>query len=124
MLNAYPHRSTQPESVEHIAKGVGGSTAITQLFGAGVALTRTGTGAYELTWAENQGTFLGATASLQATTIGDLAGHTVIFGAYNSTTRKLPFIVYNASFAAHDLAALEWVTVVARFVTGAVAVGA
>jgi O-acetyl-ADP-ribose deacetylase (regulator of RNase III) len=120
MLAAYPHRSTQPESVEHVVRGVGGSAAVTKQLGAGLALTRTGTGAYRITWSETPGTFLGAVASLMAATPGDLAGHTVIFDTYDATNRRLDFIVYNASDAAHDLAANEYVVVVAKFVTGAV----
>jgi hypothetical protein len=120
MSQPFPHRSTQPESVEHLVRGVGGTTAITKVTGAGAALTRTGTGAYRITWAETPGTFLGAVASLQATTVGDLAGHTVTFAPYDATNRRLDFTVANASDAAHDLAALEWVTVVAKFVTGSV----
>ncbi len=103
-------RSTSALVTTHVIRAVGGSAAVTKVTGPAVAVTRTGSGAYLLTFDENVGTVLTAIASLQATTPGDVAGHTVVFGAYNSTAKTLAFIVYNASDAAHDLAALEWVS--------------
>lgn len=108
-------KATQPEVIEHLIRAVGGSSAITKVTGTGLTVTRTGAGAYLVTWAENPGTHLTNQYGLSATTPGDLAGHTVIFGAYNATARTLAFVLYNASFAAHDLAALEWVDLTIRF---------
>lgn len=110
MQDASELRATNPDQWDHIIRSVGGASAITKVYGPGVAVTRTGAGAYLLTWSENPGTFVAATYGFSATTPGDLAGHTVIYGAYNATAFTLAFVVYNASFAAHDLAALEWVT--------------
>jgi len=110
MQDAFPHQSTNPGQKDHIIRSVGGVTAITKVYGPGVAVTRTGAGAYLLTWSENPGTFIGASAGLAATTPGDVAGHTVVFGAYSTTAFTLSFTLYNASDAAHDLAALEWIT--------------
>lgn len=110
MQDAFPHRSTNPEQVDHVIRSVGGVTAITKVYGPGVAVTRTGAGAYLLTWAENPGTFIGASHGLAATTPDDIKGHTVVFGAYSTTAFTLAFNLYNASDAAHDLAALEWIT--------------
>ena len=112
---AYPSRSTVADGVEHLVRAVGGASAITKTNGKGVAVTRTGTGAYLLTWSESPGNLLGATSGLAATTSANLAGHTVTFGAYDQSAKTLAFIVRNAADAAHDLAALEWVTLRVAF---------
>ncbi len=120
MQDAATVKGTQGDTWKHLIRAVGGVTAITKVYGPGVAVTRTGAGAYLLTWAENPGTYLGQTYSLSATTVADLAGHTVTFGAYSTTAFTLAFTMTNASDAAHDLAALEWVTVEVSFAqTGA-----
>lgn len=103
-------RTTSALVTEHVVRAVGGAAAVTKVTGPGVTVTRTGTGAYSVTFSENVGVVLTAVASLQATTPGDLAGHTVVFAPYNTTTKVLAFVVYNAADAAHDLAALEWVS--------------
>jgi hypothetical protein len=119
MLDGFALKCTQGQMVAHVVAGEGGSAAVTQstvTAGKGAVLTRTGTGAYRITWAEESpGTFHGAIATLAAATPGNLAGHTAIFDEYDSTNRQLDFVVYNSSFAAHDLAADEHVTVVAFF---------
>ena len=120
MINSYPQRNTQPEAEEHVIRGQGGASSITKEFGAGVTLSRTGTGAYRITWADNPGNFRAARAQLAAATPGDLAGHTVIFDTYDATNLRLDFVVYNAADAAHDLAANEYVDVFAVFSSTAV----
>ena len=105
-----PVRSLSKLATNHFVRAVGGSTAITKTHGPGLTVTRTGTGAYAVTFAENIGVVLAAVASLMATTRADVAGHTVVFAPYNTTTKVLAFTVYNAADAAHDLAALEWVS--------------
>lgn len=121
MQDAYPAKASRPEVVAYDVRGEGGSAAVTQLSGAGVTLTRTGTGAYLLTFKENPGTFVSALSGLQASTPGALAGHTVVFDDYVASTYTLPFVVYNASDAAHDLAADEFVNLCVRFARSAVA---
>lgn len=113
--DAFPIKGNNPEEVEYLVRMVGGSAAVTGVIDAGVAVTYVGTGDYLLTWAENPGTFLGATSGLQATTASDIKGHTVIFGAWDSSAFTLAVKLFNASDAAHDLAALEWITVRATF---------
>lgn len=121
MQDKYDLQSNVPALKAHVVRMVGGSSAVTKVYGPGVAVTRTDTGDYTLTWSENPGTFIGATYGLSATTISDLAGHTVVFGAYGSSDYTLDLTLANASDAAHDLAALEWITVVAWFSeTGAI----
>ena len=112
---ANPVRSQSALVTDHVIKAVGGSAAVTKVTGPDVTITRTGTGAYLLTWAADPGNSLGAVASLQATTPGDVAGHTVICGPYVSASKTMTVTVYNASDAVHDLAALEWFNVRAAF---------
>ena len=108
-LDAFPLRSNIVEGVNFKVIGVGGSSAVTQVTGKGVALTRTGTGAYLLTWSDSPGNLVGFSAGLQATTLAGPSGHTVIFGAWAAGGTTLAFQVFNAAEALHDLAALEWV---------------
>jgi len=99
----------------HVVNAVGGSTAVTKVNGPGVAVTRTGTGLYLLTWSDLPGNFLGLTWGLNATTPANIAGHTIAAGLYSATAGTLAISVYNAADALHDLAALEWMTLVCYF---------
>lgn len=117
----YPVRSTQAENVTHKVRGVGGATAITQVTErSGVTLSWLSTGTYRMQWAQNPGRHLGNDFTLSATTPANLAGHTVVFGAYDSTNYRLDFVLTNASDAVHDLAALEWVDLRIDFKEGSV----
>ena len=109
-LDAYEVRSNISESRKFFVRGVGGSSTVTQVSGKGVVLTRTGSGAYLLTFSDSPGYLMGATAGFQATTLANVAGHTVVFGAWTAGGTTLAFSVYNASDSVHDLAALEWMT--------------
>lgn len=115
--HAFPVRSAQPELVAHPVRalGVTSGPSITKELGDGLTVTRTGAGAYRLTWSENPGTFVVAVGSLQAATPGDLAGHTMIFDTWDSTNLRLDLVVYNATFAAHDLVANEYLDIVVWF---------
>ncbi len=110
-----PIRGLIPEHGLHLIRFVGGTTAVTKVYGPGVAVTYTGTGDYLLTWAENPGAFLGMTYGLQATTVADIKGHTVVAGVFNTTTFTLVVKLTNASESLHDLAALEWITLACHF---------
>lgn len=111
-LDAFDVKSNLAEHRVSVCRAVGVTTgpSVSQVTGKGVALTRTGTGAYLLTWSDDMGVFQGVDFGLQASTPGNIAGHTVIAGAYTAGTPTLAFIVYNAADAAHDLVALEWIT--------------
>jgi hypothetical protein len=115
MLDQFELRGTIPDQRSDLVRFVGGTTAVTKVFGPGVAVTYVGTGDYLLTWAENPGAFLGATYGLQATTHADIKGHTVVVGVFNTTAFTLSVKFTNASEALHDLAALEWITLDCRF---------
>lgn len=109
MYAAFNVKSNEPGVEAHFIRCEGGSSAISKSAGgAGIAVTRTGTGAYRLTFDDSQGTFLGWSCSLGAATPGDIAGHTAIRDEWDASNKRLDFIVYNDSDSAHDLAADEY----------------
>lgn len=116
-LQAFPVRGTQPEVVNHYVRAIGETTGpeIVKQLGDGVTVTRTGAGAYRITWSENPGTFVLAQATLAAATPANLAGHTVVFDTWDSTNLRLDLVVYNATFAAHDLVDDEYLNITAVF---------
>ena len=114
--DAYPVRATAPECREHVIRLLGtGASAPTVQYGYGVTCTRTAAGVYKLTWSENPGVFLGASATLAAATPGDIKNHSVVFDTYDATTRTLELTFWDASAAAHDLAAVEYLHLIVRF---------
>ena len=120
MMDASPIRGTQPETVSHFVKITGTNGTGSKTLGPGLSLTYVSEGAYDLVWAEAQGTFLGATYGLQATTQADLKGYTAVIGAFNTTTRTLRVVVYDSAFAAADLLANQWLMLNVLFKTTAV----
>ena len=115
MLNAYAVKTNQPDLVGHIIRVEGGNGAAPTALsgGGGVTVTRTGEGAYTLTWADDPGTFVAWDCNLGAVTPGDLAGHTASRGAYAS--KALSFVLYNASDAADDLLVNEFLDIIVWF---------
>jgi hypothetical protein len=117
MQDIFPVRSNIVEGSQQFVRFVGGTTAVTKVAGTGSGITVTyiGTGIVDLTWTENPGTFLGLVATFQATTAADVKGHTVVPGVFDTSTRTVRLNITNASEALHDLAALEWLSVLAIF---------
>jgi hypothetical protein len=116
MQDAYPERSTQPELVSHLVKFVGGTNAVTKVFGPGVTVTYVGTGIVDLTWSESPGTFLGATSGFSATVIAGVSGEVASFGVFDTATRTLQLNIGNAAAGTPtNLAASQWLTIVAYF---------
>lgn len=112
--------ASEPGLTLHVVKFVGGNAAVTKVLGQGCSVTYISTGIVDIDWsgnANNPGEFVGLAGAplFQATTAADVKGHTCVPGVYNSTTKKLRLNITNASEALHDLAALEWLTVVAMF---------
>lgn len=108
----YPQRSSEPELFRSVVMFVGGSAAVTKVYGVGVTVAYIGTGLVDLTWSEPQGEYVGplSAPAFTATTAADVKGHTCVAGAYNATTRTVRLSITDASEALHDLAALEWLT--------------
>jgi hypothetical protein len=115
MPDGFPVRATRAEVTEHLIQAVGGSAAVTKVYGEGVAVTRTSSGLYLLTWAQNPGTFVGWSYAFAATTHADLDGFTAVRGVYNASAYTLAFSVYDATPTIADLAALNWIDIVCRF---------
>lgn len=116
-LDANPVRSPVTELVVCPVRFVGGTTAVTKVFGEGVTVTYIGTGLVDLTFGDAQGTYVGLAGvpAFEATTAADVKGHTCVAGVYNTTTRTLRLNITNAAEALHDLAALEWLTATLLF---------
>lgn len=113
--DAFTTRDSEADTVETSIRFVGtGAANPTKVYGKGVAITRTGAGAYSVVFSENPGNYVGFVPGLDATTPADLAGHTVI-GKWTAATLTFSLVLYNASFAAHDLAALEWINLELKF---------
>ena len=80
--------------------------------GQGVAATRTGEGAYLLTWSKNPGTFVGWWApGFGAATPADLKGYTAVRDEYSASGSvwTLAFVVYDSTFTAADLIVNQWI---------------
>lgn len=118
MLQKFPAFSTQPNSHEEFIKILGtGAANPTKVEGKGLTITRTGTGAYRVTWAESPGRYLGLKSwSLEATTPADLKNYSVVVDApFDTTNRRLDFVVYNSGGTATDLAAAQWIALTVAF---------
>lgn len=114
--DSWNQQSTEAGEVVTRVRFVGGTAAITKLYGRGVTPTYVSTGLVDLVWAENPGLFVGVDGyCFDATTSSALKGYTVVPGAYNSTTRTLRLSITNASDALADLAALQNLTIGVAF---------
>jgi hypothetical protein len=122
-MQFYPPKTSIPDERTYRIRilGVNGDNPTEQI-GQGVAVTRTGEGAYRITFAENPGTFIGwAPPGFGAATPADLAGYTAVRDTYvapsGSTAGYLDFVVYNSSFAAADLIANQYADLAITFST-------
>lgn len=115
-LQTYEAYTAVPDAVSHLVRFVGGSAAVTKVSstGAGVTVTYVGSGVVDLTWSDNQGTFLGLVGTFQATTPADVKSYVLVPGAYDSSTNTIRLSMYESGTLT-DLAALEWLTVLAWF---------
>ena len=93
-----------------------GASAPTEVLGANVAITYTGVGEYKLTFASNPGIWCGPKGkpAIDATAPADVKNYDAIFGAFTAATATadayVTLYLYTEAGAAHDLAALEWIT--------------
>ena len=110
MADVFDAKTSEPELRHYLVKFVGGTAAITEVFGNGTTVTYISTGIVDVYWADNPGTFVGATFGFQATTASGVKGYTCVPGVYNTSTRKLRLNITNASESLTDLAALQWLT--------------
>lgn len=113
---AFPIRSTKAESKVHPIRLVGtGAAAPTVEVGEGIVVTRTGVGVYRITWTDNPCVFLAAPLSLGAATPAAIVGYTLVRNVYIPATTSLDLVLTNTADAAVDLAAAQYIDVVAVF---------
>jgi len=104
MAQFYPERTTLQESTEYVIRLLGtGAANPTKQEGEGVVVTRTGTGAYLIQWAENPFQFVGAFYAFINTTSLTAVGWSVGFGDYDAVNKRLAFTIGNAGDSAADL---------------------
>ena len=106
--------TTQPDVREHYLKFVGGSAAVTKVYGKGMTVTYNATGIVDIAWSENPGVFLGLAGEpgFQSTTIAGTKDFSGKIGVYAS--KALQLRLYESGSLA-DLAALEWCTLTMLF---------
>ena len=108
-LEKYQQWSSEPEQMDlNLAMTGNGAATPTVTVGRGVTLLRTGTGIVKMTLADNIGNFLGGAGGFSfqtggAVTASQLAGWSVVLGAFDSTGKIVSFTIFNGSLAAADL---------------------
>jgi hypothetical protein len=110
------HSST-PKSSEagtyelHVVLTGNGAAAPTKTRGNGLVVTREDVGVYRLTLNEDLGPFMSLGGHcfgvVGAGAVEDVAGYTLVHGAWNSAGRYLDIAVFDSTFAPVDLAATE-----------------
>jgi hypothetical protein len=113
----YPPLTSEPSVRQHLVRFVGGTAAVTKVYGKGMSVTYVSTGVVDLDFSgnvNNPGQFVGMVATFQATTPADVKSYVVVPGVYNTTTKKLRLSMYESGTLA-DLAALEWLACVVLF---------
>ncbi len=115
----YPVKTTIVEAHEHTVKFVGGTAAVTKVFGRGMTVTYIGSGIVKILWtdtAERPGQFVGVKGyCFSATTPGNVKAYVLVNEEYvDSTTRYVLLNMYESGTLT-DLAALEWLTVTFLF---------
>lgn len=115
MLDAYDSYASEPETVLVPVRLLGtGASAPTVQQGKGFSISRTGVGAYTLTFQDNPGPYLNFTYGLEAATQSAMFGCTVV-GKYTAatSTAKATLAIALASGgttpAARELAAAEFI---------------
>ena len=116
----FPTQTSEPELKEAIVKFVGGTTAVTKLFGKAMTVSYISTGIVDLIWKETPGAYVGVTGHcFEATVQGGVKGYTVVPGVFNTSTNTLRLNIFGfgATPALTDLAALQWLTLKVGFKT-------
>lgn len=109
--------------IHHVRLLGTGSSTPTKEIGHGITVSRTAAGVYKCQWAlgASPGTFLGFTWGLGASTPGDVKGHTVTRSTITAETSSAGYFIsvslWNASDAADDLQATEYMDLTFHFKT-------
>ncbi len=121
MTDFYEPMSSEPTERDYLVRFVGGTAAVTKVYGRGLTTTWISTGIVELAWSTNDdkpGSFVGVTGyCFNATTPANVKAYTLVHGDYNSSTRKLRVSIYDGSNNLVDLAAAQWLTLTATFLS-------
>ncbi len=113
----FPTKSTTPELALHVVKFVGGTNAVTKVYGEGVTCTYISAGIVDLTWSRTSapGECMGVVGHCySATTTADVKAYLLAHGVYNTTTRTLRLNLTETTTLT-NLAALEWLAVTVAF---------
>jgi hypothetical protein len=120
LVEPLPLRGNISEEIDQFVKFVGGTNAVTKVYGPGVTVTYISAGIVDLTWATGSngpGLCLGVKgACFQATTPGDVKAYVLVPGVFNTTTNTLRLSMYESGTLT-NLAALEWLGVTVAFTT-------
>lgn len=114
---AHPTKANRPHVVDHHIRLQGADGAdLTIEEGSFIkSVTRQGEGVYRISWQQDPGVFLDARYGLQAATMTDLKGHTVVFDTYDATNFQLDFTLFSAADTADDLLVNEYLGLVISF---------
>jgi len=126
-MQFYDDKTSLAEKREYECSFTGtGAANPTKRYGQGITFTRTASGVYRATFAEHPGAFvkIGGYA-FGADTPSAVKGYTLTRGVFVAPTSSalgyLEMSVWNSSFAAADLAALQYLDVTLVFAASAVA---
>jgi hypothetical protein len=115
----YEPLSSEPTLRSHVVKFVGGTTAVTKVFGNGITVSYISTGIVDLVWTDTPGTYVGFTWGLEALTASGVKGYTVVAGqatnVFNASTKTLRLNITGASESLVDLAASQWLNCIVLF---------
>ncbi len=117
-MDFYQSKSSIPDERKYRIRLLGANgTDPTEELGQGVAVTRSGEGAYTITWSDNPGTFMGWSCNFGAATPADLKGYTAVRDTYDTSAFTLAFVVYDSTFTAADLVANQYADITVEFST-------
>lgn len=115
-MHFYDPKTSVPSERKYRIRILGANDADpSKELGQGVTVTRTGEGAYRITFAENPGTFVGWSCNFGAATPAELKGYTAVRDTWDAANKRLDFVVYNSTFAAADLIANQYADIVVEF---------
>jgi hypothetical protein len=106
-------QSTEPDEKQYALRFVGGSAAVTKLFGRGMTITYISTGVVDVTFLDNPYIFLGVAGfCFDATVQSGVAGYSVVAGdAPTGSPYTFRLNIFNGSNSLADLSASQRLSV-------------
>lgn len=114
----FPTRSNVAELKEYHLRLLGtGAADPTKELGLGMTVARTAVGVFRITWLSGPGAFVNFAWALGGATMSDVKGFTVTRDTFDTTSGvyTLDVSLWNASFAAAELAANTYMDLTIRF---------